>query len=73
MLTKTTGIVLIILGIIMVAYTGFNYITTEKVIDIGPVQVNKKVSHPVQWSPIAGAILLVGGIIIVVSSKKKIT
>lgn len=72
MLTKTTGIVLIILGIIMVAYTGFNYITTEKVIDIGPVQINKKVSHPVQWPPIAGAVLLVGGIIIVASSKKKI-
>ncbi len=73
MLTKTTGIVLIILGIIMIGYTGFNYITTEKVIDIGPVQVNKKVIHPVQWSPIAGAVLLVGGIIVVVSSKKKIS
>lgn len=72
MLTKTTGIVLIILGIIMVAYTGFNYITTEKVIDFGPIKVNKEVNHPVQWSPIAGAVLLVGGIIIVVSSKKKI-
>ena len=33
MLTKTTGIVLIVLGLIMMAYTGFNYITTEKVIE----------------------------------------
>jgi len=73
MLTKTTGIVLIILGLIMIVYTGFNYITTEKVIDLGPVQVNKKVNHPVQWSPIAGGVLLVAGIVIVVSSKKKNT
>jgi len=73
MLTKTTGIVLIILGLIMIFYTGFNYITSEKVIDIGPVQVNKKVNHPVQWSPIAGGVLLVAGIVIVVSSKKKNT
>ena len=71
MLTKTTGIVLIILGLIMIIYTGFNYVTTEKVIDIGPVQVNKKVNHPVQWSPIAGGILLIAGIVIIVSSRKK--
>jgi len=73
MLTKTTGLVLIILGLIMIIYTGFNYRTTEKVIDIGPIKVNKEVNHPVQWSPIIGGVLLVGGIIIVVSSKKKIT
>ena len=31
MLTKTVGIVLIVIGIIMIVYTGFNYVTTEKV------------------------------------------
>lgn len=70
MLTKTTGIILAVIGLLMIAYTGFNYVTTEKVIDIGPLQVNQKVNHPVQWSPIAGALLLVGGIVIIVSAKK---
>lgn len=60
-----------ILGLIVIVYTGFNYITTEKVIDIGPIKVNKEVNHPVQWSPIAGAVFPVGEIIIGVSSKKK--
>jgi uncharacterized membrane protein YidH (DUF202 family) len=73
MLSKTTGIVLIVLGLIMIIYTGFNYVATEKVIDFGPVQVNKKVNHPVQWSPIVGGILLIGGIVIIASARKKST
>ena len=50
MKTKTTGIALIVIGIMMVAYTGFNYITTEKVVDLGPIQINKEKNHPVQWT-----------------------
>ena len=68
--TKIIGFIVIVLGIIMVAYTGFNYITTEKVVDIGPVQISKEKNHPVQWSPIIGGVLIAGGIILLVSSKK---
>ena len=66
---KTIGIVLIIIGVLMMIYTGFNYVTTEKVVDLGPLQINKQESHPVQWSPIIGGILLVGGIVIIATSK----
>jgi uncharacterized membrane protein len=67
---KTLGITLLALGILMMIYTGFNYITTKKVADVGPVQIDKKENHTVQWSPIAGGVLLIGGIIILVSGKK---
>ena len=67
---KTAGIVLVIIGIIMIAYTGFNYVTTEKVVDLGPVEINKETSHPVQWSPVAGAVLLAGGIALILFDKK---
>lgn len=69
---KTAGIVLIIIGILMVAYNSFNFKTTEKVIDLGPIEVNKEVNHPMAWSPIIGVALAVGGVILlVVGSKKK--
>ena len=61
---------MILLGSIMIVYTGFNYVTTEKVIDLGAIVINKEKNHPVQWSPIAGVILLVGGIVLVVNNKK---
>ncbi len=70
MQTRTIGFIIIILGIVMMIYTGFNYVTTEKVVDIGPIKINKEQNHPVQWSPIVGGILLVGGIVIVMSAKK---
>jgi len=67
---KAFGIFLVTVGLIMMIYTGFNYVTKEKVVDIGPLQINKETNHPVQWSPIIGAILLVGGIMVIVTGKK---
>ncbi|MGV8133938.1 MAG: hypothetical protein AB2L20_01890 [Mangrovibacterium sp.] len=68
---KTTGTIIAVVGLIMIIYTGFNYITKEKVVDLGPIEINKEVNHPVQWSPIIGAVLLIGGIVIVLTDKKK--
>jgi len=67
---KTIGISLVIIGVLMILYTGFNFITTEEVVQIGPIQVNAKKSHPIQWSPIVGALLLLGGALVLVLKKK---
>ncbi|OFY84527.1 MAG: hypothetical protein A3F72_14070 [Bacteroidetes bacterium RIFCSPLOWO2_12_FULL_35_15] len=67
---KTIGIVIIAIGIIMMVYTGFNYVTTKNVIDLGAVKINKETNHPVQWSPIVGVVLIVGGIVLIVTDKK---
>jgi len=67
---KSLGIVLATIGLIMMIYTGFNFVTKEKVVDLGPIEINKETNHPVQWSPIVGVVLLVGGIVVIVSSKK---
>jgi len=70
MQTKTIGIIILALGILLMLYTGFNYVTTEKVVDIGPLKINKEKNHPVRWSPLIGAALLVGGIVILISAGK---
>ncbi|MBK5285933.1 MAG: hypothetical protein JJE25_11080 [Bacteroidia bacterium] len=71
MQTRTIGIVLVVIGILMMIYTGFNFVTTENVVDLGPLQVNKEENHPVQWSPIIGGLLLVGGIVLIATNKNK--
>ncbi|MBU3926318.1 MAG: hypothetical protein KKB74_00815 [Bacteroidetes bacterium] len=68
---KTSGIILVILGIVMIAYTGFNYVTTEKVVDLGPIEINKEKNHFVQWPPILGVVLIIGGVALLVIDKKK--
>jgi hypothetical protein len=67
---KTLGIILIVVGALMMAITGFNYVTEEKVVDLGPLEINKEENHPVQWSPIVGGILFIGGIIALAVKKK---
>ena len=68
---RAIGTVMIILGIIMLLYTSFNYVTTEKLVDIGSIQINQQVNHPVQWSPVVGIILAAGGVVLIVASNKQ--
>ncbi|MET6989995.1 LPXTG cell wall anchor domain-containing protein [Sediminicola arcticus] len=67
---KTIGMVLIVLGILMMVYTGFNLVTKEKVVDFGPIEISQKTNHPIQWSPYVGFALLIGGAFLTLSKKK---
>ncbi len=67
---KNLGIVLIVIGAIALLYSGFTFTTKEKVVDLGPLEINKEKEHTVNWPPIAGGILLVGGIVLLVAGKK---
>lgn len=73
MKTRPLGAILIILGIVMMAYTGFNFVTREKVVDIGPIEIEKKENNPVRWSPVVGLVLLVGGVVVLASGRRTVT
>ena len=68
---KNLGIILIVIGIIISAFTGFNVITRKKVVDLGPVEINKTEKTPIYWSPITGLVLIVAGGIVLLTSRKK--
>lgn len=70
MRTKVIGIILVIIGIVMIAYTGFNYITTETLVDIGPIHIEAEKNNFVKLSPIIGGALLLGGVFFLLRSKK---
>lgn len=65
------GVVLIVLGVLALAYQGITYTTREKVIDLGPLQasVDKKKSIPLP--PIVGALALAGGVVMVFIGSRK--
>ena len=65
------GIILIVVGVIALAYGGFSYTKREKVIDAGPLQVSADREKTVPFPPILGGACLVGGIILVVVGNKK--
>ena len=70
-MNKTIGIILIALGLVGLAWGGFNYTTREKVIDIGPIHATHDERHHVPLPPIVGAVALVAGIFLLVAKRKE--
>jgi drug/metabolite transporter (DMT)-like permease len=68
---KGIGIVIIIIGIIMLIWTGFSYTKKEKVVDLGPLEINADKEKQVNWPSYAGGILVIGGVIILLLDKRK--
>ena len=66
------GIILILVGILALAYGGYaSYTTKENVARLGPIEINKHEEHPVPLGPIIGGGCSVGGIILLVSGNRK--
>ena len=49
MFSRISGFVLIIIGLVMIAYTGINIVTKEKIIDIGGVEICQGKNNPFKW------------------------
>jgi len=68
--TGIGGIILIVVGIVLIAWGGFaSYTTKENVAKLGPLEVNKEHEHNVPIGPIVGGVCIVGGIILMVSGR----
>ncbi len=68
-MSKTLGIILMVLGLAGLAWGGFTYTTREKVVDIGPIHASKEKTHDVPLPPIAGALAFVGGVVLLVAGR----
>lgn len=64
------GIVLIVLGVIALAYQGITYTTRKKVLDIGPIQATKEEHKTIPLPPIVGGLALVGGVALLIAGSK---
>lgn len=67
---KNIGIILIVLGVVMLIWTGFTYTQKEKIVDAGPIQVSADKEKSVNWPPYAGGVLIIGGIVLLALNKK---
>ncbi len=69
-MNKIVGVILIGLGLFGLAWGGITYTTREKLVDIGPIHATREETHNVPLPPIAGALALIGGIVLLVSGRK---
>jgi hypothetical protein len=69
---KLVGVLLIVLGVISLAYGGITYTRREKVLDIGPIEATAERQRTIPLPPILGGLALAGGIgLLVIGSRKK--
>jgi uncharacterized membrane protein len=64
------GILLIVLGVVALAYQGVSYTTREKIIDLGPIEASRETKKTIPMPPILGGLALAGGIALVVVGSK---
>ncbi len=64
------AVILITLGVVVLAYSGITFRTPGQPVVIGPVHVETTHSHFIP--PVAGAIALVGGLVLLVVGNKKV-
>ena len=60
------GIVLIVLGVLALAYQGITYTTREKVVDLGPVKITADKENSIPLPPIIGVLAVAGGVVLVI-------
>jgi uncharacterized membrane protein YidH (DUF202 family) len=65
----SAGLVLIIVGLIVLVWGAYGFKTREKVLDIGPIEATKETTHTIPYAPIAGAIFVVGGVVVLVTGR----
>jgi drug/metabolite transporter (DMT)-like permease len=65
------GVVLIVLGVIALAYQGFTYTSRETVIDVGPLHATADRQRTVPYQPLLGLAAVAGGVVLLVAGVRK--
>jgi hypothetical protein len=68
---KAIGILLIIAGVVMFIFRGFNFTKEKKIVDIGPVEINKQEKKTVAWPMWAGGIAIAAGAVVLLAARKE--
>jgi hypothetical protein len=71
MIMKKVGIVILIAGLLITVFTGVKFVTKEKVIEIGEIEVTRDKKHSLDWSPLVGVAIFVAGGVVYLLGKKK--
>lgn len=59
------GIILIVVGLVALAYQGITYTTKEKVVDLGPLKVEAEKEKTIPLPPVVGAVAVAAGVILI--------
>lgn len=70
--TVLLGVILLVAGLAGLAWPVISYTKTEKVVDLGPIEVTAQHQKHVPVPPIVGGLAAVAGLVIIVTSGRKV-
>jgi hypothetical protein len=65
------GIVLVVLGLVALAYQGITYTSRETVVDIGPLHATADRQKTVPLPPVLGIVAVAGGVVLLIAGVRK--
>lgn len=65
------GLILVVLGFVALAVPSFTYFTTERVADVGFLQIDISKPHTIVLNPLVGGIGMAVGIFLILSGTRK--
>lgn len=68
---KIVGIILIVLGVIALAYGGISYTREEEILDVGPIEATAERRETIPLPPILGGLALAGGIVLLIAGSRR--
>lgn len=68
---KAVAVLLIVLGIVGLAYGGISWTRRDTIVDAGPVELTADKTERMPIPPIAGGLLLVAGVVLLAKGAKR--
>ncbi len=68
---KLAGIILIVLGVLALAYQGIRYTTQEKLVDIGSLKVTTTEKKTIPLPPVVGGVAILAGVALILAERRK--
>jgi len=65
------GIVLVVLGLVALAYQGITYTSRETVVDIGPLHATADRQKTVPLPPVLGIVAVAGGVVLLIAGVRR--
>jgi hypothetical protein len=68
---RITGVILIVIGVICLAFGGITYTKREKILDLGPLQASAERQKTLPLPPLLGGLALAGGVALMIAGSRK--
>ncbi len=68
---RVLGVVLIVVGLIALAWGGITYTRHRKVVDLGPIQASANTKEHVPLPPVFGIVAVGAGVVLLVVGRKE--